>query len=232
MRGRRPLRAATAEARAGAPAWAVTYGDLVTQVLAFFVLLYSISSLNETRFRQTLDALQPIFGTLPAPEVPSLAATRSLDPAGDLMAPLQARLQERAAQAGAEAGFRFELTAAGLVIHLDAALLFASGSAAIRPEAVPMLDAMGPVLAGVANQIRIEGHTDSDPMVPNPYLPDNWMLSGARAASLLRYLHDYHGIAHTRMAIAGYGETRPVATNLTPEGKARNRRVEILLVRP
>lgn len=114
-----------------------------------------------------------------------------------------------------------------LVIRLSAGLLYESAQSQLRPQALPVLELIGATLAAAEQRLIVEGHSDSDPMLPNPTMPDNWALSGARANVVLRYLREFHGIADTRLATAGYADTHPVASNETPEGKARNRRVEI-----
>lgn len=114
-----------------------------------------------------------------------------------------------------------------LVIRLSAGLLYERGQVQLRPQALPVLDVIGATLAKTEQRMVVEGHSDSDPMLPNPTIPDNWALSGARANVVLRYLREFHGIDDARLATAGYADTHPVASNQTPEGKARNRRVEI-----
>ncbi|HLO01857.1 MAG TPA: flagellar motor protein MotB [Symbiobacteriaceae bacterium] len=114
-----------------------------------------------------------------------------------------------------------------LVIRLSAGLLYESGQVQLRPQALPVLDVIGTTLAATKQRMVVEGHSDSDPMLPNPTIPDNWALSGARANGVLRYLREFHGIDDARLATAGYADTHPVASNETPAGKARNRRVEI-----
>jgi chemotaxis protein MotB len=126
---------------------------------------------------------------------------------------------------------QFETSAdGGLVIRLDAGAAFGSGSAEIMQTAVPALDAVGGVLSQVGNSIRVEGHTDDLPMRPTPQYPDNWALSGARANVVLRYLHDYYQIASGRLSVAGYADSHPVAPNSTPQGRAKNRRVDIVVL--
>lgn len=224
----------------GAPPWMVTYGDLVTQVLAFFVLLYSFSSLNEIKFQEMIASLQgafraPVTTSGPPPVVisnpPTEGEKATITPIRpNTLSALQRRLEAALEAQGATEIVYFELGDKALVIHLDAAALFDSGRAEIKQEAVVALDAIGSVLAEIPNHVRIEGHTDSDPMIPNIQFPDNWMLSGGRATSVLRYLNEFKGVRHDRMSFAGYADTRPVASNKTPEGKAKNRRVDIIVL--
>lgn len=224
----------------GAPLWMVTYSDMITQILAFFILLFSFSSVNEHKFRQAVASLQGSFGMFPqatsvlptpfpapGPGGPARESTENRE------APLSAverQLKSALLEQKAEQYVRVEPGDKTLVIHFNAALLFDSGRAEVKQQAIPALDAIGGVLKTLGNKVRIEGHTDSDPMIPNPQFPDNWALSGGRAANVLRFLRDFHGLADNRMSIAGYADTQPVASNNTPEGKARNRRVDIVVL--
>lgn len=225
----------------GAPPWMVTYGDLVTQVLAFFVLLYSFSSLNEQKFQEMIASLQgafrsPVTSSGPPPVVistpPAEGERATITPTrpNSTLTALQRQLEASLEKEGAAEIVSFKLGDHALVIHLDAAALFDSGRAEIRQEAVKALDAIGSVLAEIPNHVRIEGHTDSDPMTPNIQFPDNWMLSGGRATSVLRYLNEFKDVKHERMSFAGYADTRPVASNETAGGKAKNRRVDIIVL--
>lgn len=238
-RRRRSRRSAGDAPPAGSPAWMMTYGDLVTQMLAFFVLLYSFSSLNEIKFQEIIDSLQSSFGLTPASgsnvsgvtAAPTKGSTGTVKPLNDAsLLGIKARIASELADRGAEDLVTFEGGNKELIMHFDAAALFDSGLAEVKQSAVPALEAIGQVLGQVENQVRIEGHTDSDPMIPNPQFPDNWMLSGARAAGVLRFMHQFYQIEYGRMSFAGYADTRPVASNDTPEGKARNRRVDIVVL--
>jgi flagellar motor protein MotB len=140
---------------------------------------------------------------------------------------LRSQLASELAKAGASGQVELVEDGGALVIRLSAGLLYESGQVQLRPQALPVLDVIGATLATTTNQMVVEGHSDSDPMLPNPTIPDNWALSGARANGVLRYLREFHRIDAARLATAGYADTRPVASNETPEGKAKNRRVEI-----
>jgi len=142
---------------------------------------------------------------------------------------VQRQLGTALAEQKAERFVRMETANNRLIIHFDAALLFDSGSAVVKQEAIAALDAIGRVLVRTGNHLTIEGHTDSDPMMPSLQYPDNWMLSEGRARGVLRFFLDLNGIPATQMSIAGYADTRPVASNDTPAGKAKNRRVDIVV---
>ena len=116
----------------------------------------------------------------------------------------------------------------GLVISLSAAKFFASGEAEIAPSQLPVLDAVIKTIAPLANQIEIDGFTDSMPIQSGAFR-DNWELSSARAAVVLRHALSHSSVVPDRFAIAGYGPYRMVGDNSTEQGRALNRRVEIVV---
>ena len=128
--------------------------------------------------------------------------------------------------------FDVELDPRGVVITLDERLLFASGSARIGDGAAPALSAVAEVVAGLDNEILVEGHTDSVPTTGTAW-PTNWELSAARATAVLRTLHESYGVSDARMAAVGYSDTRPRASNADVDGRQANRRTElVVLVEP
>lgn len=140
---------------------------------------------------------------------------------------LRTQLIDRLAKAGLGGQVELAEDRGDLVIRLSSNLLYESGQTRIRPQAIPVLDQIGILLGETDLPVAVEGHTDSDPMLPNPTFPDNWALSAARATGVLRYLLEFHALAPARLTTAGYADTRPVASNGTAQGKAQNRRVEI-----
>jgi chemotaxis protein MotB len=119
----------------------------------------------------------------------------------------------------------------GLIISLGEMGVFDSGSDQIKPEGRTLLDTIATSLVPVGNHIRIEGHTDNVP-IRNSRFPSNWELSTARATGVLSYLIDKFGFLPNLLSAAGYAEYRPVASNETGEGRARNRRVDIVVLNP
>jgi chemotaxis protein MotB len=118
----------------------------------------------------------------------------------------------------------------GLVITFVAEVLFDSGKAKIKPEGKKMLDKVARVIReeDIDNDIGVEGHTDNEPIKYSGW-KSNWELSTARATSVLHYLVDDGGLTPERLSATGYGEYRPIASNATPEGRQKNRRVEIII---
>lgn len=118
----------------------------------------------------------------------------------------------------------------GLVISLREFGFFDSGSAEMKPEAKPTIDRIASILSIRTCKLRIEGHTDNIP-IHTPQMASNWELSTARATELVRILIQDHGFAPERLSAAGYAAYHPVASNLTPQGRAQNRRVDIVILR-
>lgn len=201
----------------GAPAWTLTYAGLMTQLLVIFVVLYSLSGAPAAG-----GAGAPIYDP-GATQPVAQGRVRSL---GTIRRHLGIALSAQKA----DRFVRMEMVENRLIIHFDAALLFDSGSAVVKQEAIAALDAIGRVLASSANHLTIEGHTDNDPLIPSLQFPDNWMLSDGRARGVMRFFGELNGIPWTQMSIAGYADTRPIASNDTPAGKAKNRRVDIVVL--
>jgi chemotaxis protein MotB len=118
-----------------------------------------------------------------------------------------------------------------VVIRVSDRLLFASASAELNPEALPLLRVVAGVLRGISSDVRVEGHTDDVPVLSERYAT-NWELSSARATTVLRFLVEEGDVEARRMVAAGYAEFRPLASNTTPEGRALNRRADIVLTAP
>ena len=128
-----------------------------------------------------------------------------------------------------QASWRSARTAGGLTISLQDAGFFDSGSAAIRPQALPVLDRIASTLPTM--RLRVEGHTDNVP-IANTQFASNWELSSARASSIARLLLRYPNVHPVQLSVAGYAEFHPIADNATPEGRARNRRVDLVIEAP
>jgi chemotaxis protein MotB len=214
--------------------WAIPYGDLVTLLLAFFVVMYSISQVNEGKYRILSDSLQAAFRGAPTTLAPVQVGDRV---AAGVPAPLVhlpddpvAALRQLALQA--EAAMQ-PLIAQGVVdvvrgdgrlsIGIRSDILFASGSATLAPALEPVILQLGGILKDFPVDINVEGHTDNVPITSSQFR-SNWELSVARAASVVHLLIA-GGVAPVRLAAVGYGEHRPLLPNATPDGRNANRRV-------
>ena len=223
--------------------WLVSYADFITLLFAFFVVMYAISSLNEGKYRVLSNAMQSAFGAIPGPQ-PQSASVVHGQPVVVMPVPrtdtARVRREERELrQIGddllralgplVEQGrARVTLEARGVVVEIGATALFASGDARLAPSAETMLVPVAAVLGTLDRGLRVEGHTDSNP-IASPQFPSNWELSAARAAAVARVLIGA-GVAAPRVAVVGYADTRPVAANDSDAGRARNRRVTLLVV--
>ncbi len=221
--------------------WLVSYADFITLLFGFFVVMYSISQVSEGKYRALSETLVEAFS-------PAMRSARPAVPEDDSgMAPFfgtEFAAEQQARQQLQELSERFreqlaELTEQGLVqidgneywlqIELQDSILFASGSADLNPEAHEIFTRLAQILRDYDNPVQVEGYTDNVP-ISTPRFPSNWELSAARASSVVKWLAG-QGVAPQRLSAVGYGEYQPVASNATAEGRARNRRVALVIAR-
>ena len=227
--------------------WLVSYADFVTLLLAFFVTMYAITRLDSEKIHLAQDSINralsapvflggfPIDSGLDKTTAPGLSgdlvgATLVHTPPSSQMEEVTKTVRGALKDTIEKEEVRLLHTARGLVLRLPEFLLFDSGQASLRPEAVPLLDKLAGILKLIPNQLLIEGHTDNRP-IHTPQFPSNWELSTARAAAMVRYLVEEHHLDPARLGAAGYGEYRPVEDNGDDKGRQANRRVE-LIIRP
>lgn len=215
--------------------WAIPYGDLVTLLLAFFVVMYSISQVSEGKYRVLSLSMNAAFRGTPTTvspiQVGEHAATTTAAPVVQLPAEQKLMALRQLAQRAETA--MAPLIMQGLVdvsrgdgkltIAIRSDILFGSGSASLSTDAQPVIRLLGQVLGGFPVDIRVEGHTDNVPVAAGQY-PSNWELSAARALSVVHLLID-DGVSPGRLSAVGYGEFHPVVPNTTPDGRNANRRV-------
>lgn len=212
--------------------WLLTYSDLITLLLAFFVVMYSMSQIDNKRFGQMVEALN---GVLKGGKV----VTKTVDTdtrktghgvlkLGDLNI-VQQQIEERFKEINRQGEIETERTERGLVVHIMESALFKQGSAKLETGAIEVLDVVAEKITPLPNHIRIEGHTDDRP-INTPVYPSNWELSSARATEVVRYYMNRHQLAPDRISALGYGEYRPVRPNNSIENRALNRRVDIVIL--
>lgn len=240
----RPSRRRRSESpEGGSDNWLTTYGDLVTLLLCFFIVLFSFSNLDVERFRAIVTAFQGAVGILDSGTtltsdlaisggdvIESQLVTSGQMTLSD-MQPILQRLENFRRDEGLETSLSFDVNERGVVIHFADRVLFDLGEASLRPEAEQVLGRLAAdVISAWPNHIRVEGHTDNLP-ISNERFPSNWELSTARAARVVRFLGMQGGLDPARLSAAGYAEHRPIASNQSAQGRARNRRVDIVLLR-
>lgn len=242
----------------GAPKWMVTYSDMITLILVFFILLFSMSQIDTLKFEQITDSFKDraILDFLPSTmDTDSLSSMngdivdslgKEADDAPDLndnhieyleewerkedaLAKLMDDVVVFLEKEGLTDDISANRTEEGVVLVLQDNILFEPGEAVVLESGQSFLNEIGGLLEGMSNSVRIEGHTDTKPIANYRY-PSNWELSGARASSVIRYLLDEFELEETRFSLIGYGEVKPVAENDTPENMAKNRRVEIIIL--
>ncbi len=228
------------EDHGSADRWLLTYSDMITLLMAFFIMMYSMSVLNLSKFREAAISIRSGFGGMIQGQGKSPLGTSGMfgpkpsalqgDTAGvswKVVKPLVSYI-EGSGKDKVEIGEDQR----GIVITISSdKMLFQAGSSDIRPGAYQLLDKIAVVLGKIDNMVQIEGHTcDLSPR--SGKYPTNWELSTARATNVLRYLVEKKKLPPWRFAAAGYGEVRPVAVNNSKENRRKNRRVEIVILRP
>lgn len=231
------------ECKAGAPEYMLTYGDLVTLLMCFFVLLFAMSSTDAQKFEALMVSFQGSAGILPGGTsmseskmqfdgMPEKNTSSSNNIQLDSMEKLKEEVQKELNKNNLGTDVDLEIEARGLIIRFPDNVLFDSGSADIKKEALDSLTAIGSVLDKKEYQsssIRVEGHTDNVPISTAKY-PSNWELSTARSTNVIKYLISNVSIDPNRLAASGYGEYHPIASNADNVGKAKNRRVDIVVL--
>ena len=211
--------------------WLLTYADLITLLLAFFVVMYSMSRIDNKKFGQVSDALNTILkgGTsvLRFKDEPPKEGHGLLKLGNLLM--VQQKIDEKFKELGKQDVLQTEITERGLVVHILESALFDQGSAELKPRAMEVLDLVVQEMVGRPNHIRVEGHTDDTPINTVVY-PSNWELSSARATTVVRYFTENHAILSDHISALGYGEYRPVSPNNSIENRAQNRRVDVVIL--
>ncbi len=231
---------------AGAPAWMSTYGDMVTLLLCFFVLLFAMSTIDVAKFQALVasaqgtptiieggarDSIADLLGS-GIMEMPRIDT--SINQSREKAKQAQEELKQMASQfktyfAQNQQASQIEVKVAdeSIIISFPDGILFDLGKAQLRPEALAVLDIVAGEIGNYPdNDVVIEGHTDNLP-INTVQFPSNWDLSSARAISVGKYFINQKGIDPARISAVGRGEYQPLDTNTTPEGRARNRRVEI-----
>ena len=219
----------------GSPAWLTTYSDLVTLLLCFFVLLFSFSTVDAQKFKAIMSSFQGGSGVLDGGTVidPPMPVDEEEEVESDLM-DLVEYLEEYAETLGLGNKIAIEIEERGIVVRFMDDVFFDSGSAKIKTESFKILKEVAELLNReefVNRQIRVEGHTDSDPILRSSKYPTNWELSSDRATNVLRYLVEIELMDGERVSSSNYSYYRPIVPNDTPENKARNRRVDIIILK-
>jgi len=234
--------------------WLVSYADFITLMFAFFVLMYASAEANQAKVNQVAESVRRaldegrlnalLAGLLTsnreaavakafhparqqpvkAPESPKQAVQHLAE-----LLPSLKKLQKDLHQEIASGKLEISMEARGLVISLRQAAYFPSGEDNIDPSMYPSLGKVAEAVRNMPNPVRFEGHTDSIP-ISNVRFRSNWDLSAARSIAMLKLFASTFGIPANRMAVVGYADTSPIESNATEAGRARNRRVDIVVL--
>jgi chemotaxis protein MotB len=211
----------TGSTRSGHDRWLLSYADLMTLLFAFFMTLYAAAEARNAPAPRTGDIHLPVESAEVASDNADAAP---LDPTADVRRELELHLAEAIGDG------RIEITndARGLILSLPESATFASGSAEVSKGALEVLRQVADVLASTSYAVRVEGHTDDQPIRTSLYR-SNWELSTARASAVVAFFIESAGIDPARLSAAGYGEHHPRAANDSAASRARNRRVDIVV---
>jgi len=217
---------------AGMMRWLLTYADVITLMLALFIILFAISTISRVKFQAFAKDISAGFDnqwSVNQPPNGGADATQSFQAASRIPA-IERQLQAYVSQNHLQGQMEVRLDKRGLVITLlsDRAY-YDSGSADLRPQTKKILDEVDVFLRKNNNLIRVEGNTDNVPIATDRY-PSNWELSTARAVNVVRYLVEQDHLAPDRISAAGYGQYRPRTDNGTANARQANRRVDIVLL--
>ncbi len=224
--------------------WLTTFNDLVTLLMVFFVLLFSLSSIDVKKMSDFQYALQSGLGILRAGQQSSVAVQDD-QPVRDMShiktqaegrsgkhpdQGMQPALKSALEKLGADIGIQVNYTQHGAHLSFEDGVLFDFGRADINSAGFGVLDKISSVIRKMPYPIRIEGHTDNVPIHTRKF-PSNWELSTARAVNVLKYFTNAGQIDPRRLSAVGYGDSKPLVANDSPRNRAKNRRVEIVLIK-
>lgn len=225
--------------------WLLTYSDLITLLMIFFVIMYAMSNVDAVKYQQLSESLNSAFvsekmqaggagsdvsssdsGSSVQNESFADGSTKLVDPQLKTAAE---KIEHLLVEQGLEGKVSVSISERGVIIELMNTVLFESGSSDIRPEGRNTLIEIGNIAKTVDNFIRIEGNTDDVPINTERF-PSNWELSVIRATEVLKLLISESGVSPEKISAVGYGEYRPTKPNTTPENRAQNRKVDIVIL--
>jgi chemotaxis protein MotB len=223
--------------------WLTTFNDMVTLLMVFFVLMFSLSRIDTKKMADLQYALQSGFGILREGKQISIAVqdgqpvkdmshikTQAEGRRGIMGPSMQQTIEAALDSLDADIGIQVIFTEQGAHLSFEDGVLFDFGRAAISTKGYAVLDEIADVVRKMPYPIRVEGHTDNVPIHTKRF-PSNWELSTARAVNVLKYFADAGRMDPRRLSAVGYGESRPLVANDSPRHRAKNRRVEIVLIK-
>lgn len=218
--------------------WLITYADLITLLLAFFIMMYTFSKQDTQKYQELTGHLKTIFtghsgitgkgnGVYQSPA--DIQSRLSMMQNGDVKRQLEDEMKGLTNNEAMQKNISVLSDERGIVIRILDKAFFDEGKADLKERARKALDRIVPVVRKVNNHIRIEGHTDDVPIKTSEFR-SNWELSARRATEVVRYFVEKYDFPPQRISAVGYAEYRPIIPNDTPDNRAMNRRIEIILM--
>lgn len=223
--------------------WLGTYSDTITLLLTFFVLLYSYSSVDAQKFQQISSALQGVFngknsnqildfnmnnGEVPVVGSQNESNGKNIDASENVKATYE-KLQKQVKDEKLDKYLKIKVDSRGYIFEIKDKILFETGKADLKPDSIPVLDFITKYIEKIPNEIIIEGHTDNVP-ISNYKYKDNIDLSSDRANNVTRFFINNKKVDPKRIRPMGLGEYHPIVPNNSDSNKAKNRRVNVLIV--
>jgi chemotaxis protein MotB len=215
--------------------WLLTYSDLITLLMIFFVIMYAMSSVNAEKYQQLSSSLNSAMGgggnvISSGSGVTQNPGVEIVDQEAQKLENLKSEVDKYIKDSGLSVDVTTQVNDMGVVIRFKNSILFESGSAEIIQKSKEEIVKIGKILKNMDNDIRVEGHTDNVPLSGRTF-KSNWQLSAIRATNVAELLTNEVGISPEKVVALGYGEYRPIASNLTFQGRAQNRRVDIIVIK-
>ncbi len=216
--------------------WLLTYADLITLLMVFFVMLFAMSKTDIQKFNALAASLKRAFnvnvlqGSQPVSISPDSGGSslnvieqQNLQQIDHILEQVRQAISANPSQISAQ------VTKDGIAVTISGALLFYNGTNQIKPDGIKLLESLASYLNGLPNNIRVEGHTDDIPVQSTQY-PTNWELSSARAVAVVRYLMDTDHLTPTRLSAVGFGQYQPIVANDSREHREANRRAVLVIL--
>lgn len=233
MLSRRNRRETEPEGGPGMERWLLTYSDMITLLMIFFIMMYVISNVNTEKFKALADNLSMVLRGAPPSGIMqdgSGSPVPAITGEAAQMAELEKELKEFISKEHLTGQISVQMEERGLVVSFQATVLFDRGSAELTPEAKRIIAVLSAKLKNMPNYLRVEGHTCNLP-INTPLFPSNWELSTARATNVVEELIASSGIPANRLSATGYGEYRPLYPNDSESNRQMNRRIDILILK-
>lgn len=219
--------------------WLLTYSDLITLLMIFFVVMYALSNVDVSKYKQISESLRIAMGggkTMVGQDNTSSVTDKIkvIDSSKGSeekvqMEDVKKKVDTYLEQNGLSQAVSTKIDDRGLVVSIKDTLFFDNGKADVKPEYARILIEIGKIINQLGHYIRIEGHTDNVPIKTSQF-NSNWQLSSVRAANVTELLVEQSGIPPKQLSAIGYGESRPVSDNSTEAGRMKNRRVDIIIM--